>query len=70
METQETILEDNQIICILTENIKKTTSQEKNIQSIIRMLNEEYGFEIIKEHRNYDARNGIIMGICLDQYGM
>ncbi len=31
---------------------------------------EEYGFEIIKEHRNCDVRNAIIMGICLDQYGL
>lgn len=54
METQETILEDNQIICILTENIKKATSQEKNIQSIIRMLNEEYGFEMTDMDRDFN----------------
>lgn len=54
METQDIILEDNQLICILTENIKKATSQEKNIQSIIRMLNEEYGFEMADMARDFN----------------
>lgn len=54
METQDIILEDNQLMCILTENIKKATSQEKNIQSIIRMLNEEYGFEMADMARDFN----------------
>lgn len=54
METQDIILEDNQLICILTENIKKASSQEKNIQSIIRMLNEEYGFEMADMARDFN----------------
>lgn len=54
METQDIILEDNQLMCILTENIKKASSQEKNIQSIIRMLNEEYGFEMADMARDFN----------------
>lgn len=54
MDTQDIILEDNQLMCILTENIKKATSQEKNIQSIIRMLNEEYGFEMADMARDFN----------------
>lgn len=54
MEMQEIILEDNQLICILTEKIKKDSSQEKNIQSIIRMLNEEYGFEMADMARDFN----------------
>lgn len=50
MSTEEIILEDNQLICVLTDKPKKATSQEKNLQSIIRMLNEEYGFEL----KNFD----------------
>lgn len=46
MSAEEIILEDNQLVCILTNKHKKATSQEKNIQSIIRMLNEEYGFDL------------------------
>lgn len=54
MQTQDIILEDNQLICILTENIKKASSQEKNIQSIIRMLNEEYGFDMADLARDFN----------------
>lgn len=54
METQDIILEDNQLMCFLTENIKKASSQEKNIQSIIRMLNEEYGFEMADMARDFN----------------
>jgi len=54
METQDIILEDNQLMCVLTELPKKATSQEKNIQSIIRMLNEEYGFEMADMARDFN----------------
>ena len=46
MSVEEIILEDNQLVCVLTNKHKKATSQEKNMQSIIRMLNEEYGFDL------------------------
>ena len=46
MTTEDIIIEDNQLVCVLTDKPKKATSQEKNIQSIILMLNEEYGFEL------------------------
>lgn len=46
MAAEEIIIEDNQLVCVLTDKPKKATSQEKNIQSIILMLNEEYGFEM------------------------
>ncbi len=46
MATEEIIIEDNQLVCVLTDKPKKATSQEKNIQSIIRMLSEEYGFDL------------------------
>lgn len=46
MTTEEIIIEDNQLVCVLTDKPKKATSQEKNIQSIILMLNEEYGFDL------------------------
>lgn len=42
----EIIIEDNQLVCVLTDKPKKATTQEKNIQSIILMLNEEYGFDL------------------------
>ncbi len=40
------VLEDNQIVCILTEKVKKISDKENNLQSTIRMLNEEYDFDL------------------------
>ncbi|WP_313381905.1 methylation-associated defense system DNA methyltransferase MAD2 [Proteiniphilum saccharofermentans] len=48
------ILEDNQVMCILTEKPRKATSQENNLQSIIRMLNEEYGFDLNDMERDFN----------------
>ncbi len=47
------ILDDNLLICILTGDTKKKTAQEENLQSIIRMLNEEYGFELSDMERDF-----------------
>src|SRR5690554_4425457 len=44
--TNKTILKDDQLLCVLTEKPKKAKPQEKNLQSVIRMLNEEYGFDL------------------------
>lgn len=57
--TIEQILEDNQVMCILTEKPRKATSQENNLQSIIRMLNEEYGFDLTDK----DLTNNIVTAI-------
>lgn len=53
--TKEQILEDNQVMCILTEKARKATSQENNLQSIIRMLNEEYGFDLTDMARDFNV---------------
>ncbi|WP_404985360.1 class I SAM-dependent DNA methyltransferase [Chryseobacterium sp. M5] len=47
------VLEDNQILCVLTGEAKKNTSKEDNLQSIIRMLNEEYGFDLLDMERDF-----------------
>jgi type I restriction enzyme M protein len=39
-------LDDNQIRCLLTDEPVKATEKEKILQSLIRMLNEEYGFDL------------------------
>src|SRR5690606_20753441 len=39
---------------ILTEKPRKATSQENNLQSIIRMLNEEYGFDLTDMERDFN----------------
>lgn len=52
-EQEEIVLEDGQLICILTGQVKKIKSQEENLQSVIRMLNEEYGFDLTDMERDY-----------------
>ncbi|MGV0752595.1 methylation-associated defense system DNA methyltransferase MAD2 [Empedobacter brevis] len=54
INNKEEILEDNQVMCILTAKARKATSQENNLQSIIRMLNEEYGFELSDMERDFN----------------
>lgn len=50
---EEIILEDNQIICALTDQIKPAKNKELTLQSLIAMLNEEYGFEMTDMERDF-----------------
>lgn len=50
---EEIILDDNQVLCLLTSEAKKATSSEVNLQSVIRMLNEEYGFDLDDMERDF-----------------
>lgn len=47
------VLEDNQLVCILTGEVKKIKPQESNLQSIILMLNEEYDFDLSDMERDF-----------------
>lgn len=53
MSANNIILEDNQLLCQLTGTVKKVSAKETNIQAIIRMLNEEYGFAINNIGRDF-----------------
>jgi len=62
-EQDEVVLEDNQLVCLLTGDIKPSKPKEVTLQSVIRMLNEEYGFDITDMRRDfsitgYDADTG------------
>lgn len=62
-EQEEVVLEDNQLVCLLTGDIKPSKPKEVTLQSVIRMLNEEYGFDITDMQRDfsiigYDAETG------------
>lgn len=50
---EEIVLEDNQIICLLTGDIKAAKPKEETLQSVIRMLNEEYGFDMTDMQRDF-----------------
>lgn len=49
------ILDDNQLVCLLTGEVKKESSKENNLQSVIRMLNEEYKFELENMERDFSV---------------
>lgn len=51
----EEILGEDQLICVLTKLTKKATQKELNLQSIIEMLNEEYGFELRDMERDWSV---------------
>lgn len=53
IEQDDIVLEDNQLVCILTGEVKKIKPQESNLQSIILMLNEEYGFDLTDMERDF-----------------
>lgn len=53
IEKEEIVLEDNQLVCSLTGEIKRITSVESNLQSAIIMLNEEYGFDLEDMERDF-----------------
>lgn len=46
-------LEDNQLVCVITGEIKKVKAQEINLQSVALMLNEEYGFDLADMERDF-----------------
>lgn len=53
-ETKDsTVLEDNQLLCVLTNQPKKVSAKETNLQSVILMLNEEYGFDLEDMERDF-----------------
>jgi len=53
IEQEDIVLEDNQLICLLTGGVKKIKAQESNLQSVIIMLNEEYGFDLDDMERDF-----------------
>jgi type I restriction enzyme M protein len=53
-ETKDSnVLEDNQLLCVLTNQPKKVSAKETNLQSVILMLNEEYGFDLDDMQRDF-----------------
>ena len=50
--TEEIALEDNQIICALTNEVKTNKGKEPTLQSLILMLNDEYRFDMSDMERD------------------
>lgn len=49
----EIVLNDDELICVLTGNKKKANAKELMLQSIILQMNEEYGFEMSDMKRDF-----------------
>lgn len=52
-QSEDIVLDDKQLVCLLTNEIKTAKPQEENLQSVIRMLNEEYGFDLTEMERDF-----------------
>lgn len=52
----EVVLDENQIICALTNKIVKATEKELNIQSMLTMLSDEYGFSFEDMERDFSVK--------------
>jgi type I restriction enzyme M protein len=52
-EAEDTVAVENSLICLLTGESKKAIEREQNLQSLIRMLNEEYGFDLTDMERDF-----------------
>jgi len=50
---EDIVLEDSQLVCVLTGEIKTSNGKEILLQSIARMLNEEYGFDLADMRRDF-----------------
>lgn len=50
---EEIILNDDELICVLTGDKKKANAKEEMLQSVILQMNEEYGFEMADMKRDY-----------------
>jgi len=50
---EEIVVDDNQVICALTDKVKPAKTKELTLQSLIAMLNEEYGFDMADMERDF-----------------
>ncbi len=53
---EEVVLNEDQMICILTNKIVKASDKEKNLQYMIQMMAEEYGFQMSDMERDFSFK--------------
>lgn len=53
MPSEEIVLNEDQLICILTNKIVKATEKESNLQFMIQTMSEEYGFSMEDMQRDF-----------------
>ena len=53
---EEVVLNENEIICLLTNKIVKVSEKEANLQYMIQMMSEEYGFSMEDMQRDFSVK--------------
>jgi type I restriction enzyme M protein len=49
----DAVVDENSLVCVLTGRIVKATEKEQTLQSLIRQMNEEYGFDMTDMARDF-----------------
>ncbi len=53
---EEVVLNENEIVCLLTNKVVKVTDKETNLQYMIQMMSEEYGFQMEDMQRDFTVK--------------
>lgn len=56
IRSEEIVLNENEIICLLTNKIVKVSDKETNLQYMIQMMSEEYGFPMEDMQRDFSFK--------------
>ena len=56
IKQNEVVLDENEMVCALTNKIVKVTDKELALQSMITMLTDEYGFGIADMERDFSVK--------------
>lgn len=56
IRSEEIVLNENEIVCLLTNKIVKITEKETNLQYMIQMMSEEYGFPMEDMQRDFSFK--------------
>ena len=53
---EEVVLNENEIVCLLTNKVVKVTEKETNLQYMVQMMSEEYGFQMEDMQRDFTLK--------------
>lgn len=56
IRSEEIVLDENEIVCLLTNKIVKVSDKETNLQYMIQMMSEEYGFPMEDMQRDFSFK--------------
>ncbi len=56
IKSEEIVLNENEIVCLLTNKIVKVSEKETNLQYMIQMMSEEYGFPMEDMQRDFSFK--------------